>query len=225
MKLGYAPFGTWNMHSPIAPFEYLFDEGVDLCYEKDLSRVDAVILYGGSDISPSLYNEDRIRASGPLQPSERDLFEWEVCRQAVEAKKPIIGICRGAQLACAFAGGSLIQDVNRHTGDHKVTTFDGHEFSVTSAHHQMMYPYDIEHELLAWSSVNLATQYLPNTHKAKNLLSKRTKEPEVVYFPTINCLAVQCHPEWHTQYEHMLFNEWMFKIYQEKCCGNVLIEV
>ena len=51
--LAYSPFG--NGHS-IYPFDELFDNQVD-AYVNGFNGVDAFLLWGGTDIHPSFYNE------------------------------------------------------------------------------------------------------------------------------------------------------------------------
>ena len=192
------------------PFEGIFNKGVNL-YKQGLEGVDAVVLWGGSDISPSLYGETPIAWSGPEHPTKRDVLEWETVREAVAKNILLIGVCRGAQLLCAYAGGSLIQHADGHdNGEHFIDTYNNAYFKVSSSHHQMMYPFKVKHELLAWSAKNLATTYQSGVAKPSP-----EKEPEVVWFPTIRGLAIQCHPEWHTTTH---FNKWMFDEIEKRLC-------
>lgn len=214
--LGYAQHGPQN---GIGPFKALFNRSINLRYAKDLSECDAIVLWGGEDISPSLYEEERFRNSGPAAPSARDTFEWELINMAVSANIPIIGVCRGAQMLCAYAGGKLIQDVDGHgNGSHMITTDEGGDFLVTSCHHQMMYPFDINHKMLAWSKVHRSTHYNPqNTAHSAALDKHHVVEPEVVYFPDIKGFGVQCHPEWHFSGPELQFNTWMMGRIKELC--------
>lgn len=120
-------------------------------------------------------------------------------QRAIEMGIPIIGVCRGAQMLCAAAGGYLIQDVNGHHGRHEVTTYDGNKFIVNSIHHQMMVPNDVEHTLVGWSSSNLSTQagvpYYGYKQGEFFVPPADWREPEFVYFPKINGYAIQWHPE------------------------------
>lgn len=213
MIVGYSDYDCPT--DGMGPFKELFEYSRNLRYQTSLTGLDAVLLWGGSDISPSLYKQERIPNSGPTQPSERDVFEWEIIKEAEKNKIPIIGVCRGAQILCAYAGGKLIQDVNNHQHNHDITTVDGKHFLVNSHHHQMLYPYEVDHELLAWTSKHQATSYKPESFKGSLALEKRlVKEPEVVYFPKIKGIGVQCHPEWHRK-DHP-FNEWLLQTINNK---------
>lgn len=206
MKLGYCPMGNGDS---IGPFDELFSEKVDV--SKSVDGVDAVVFWGGTDICPQLYNEERSwKSQAQANPSSRDLFEWDVMRYCKLRDIPVIGICRGAQLLCAFNGGTLVQHCDNHgNGNHMVMTHDGMEYSTTSCHHQMMYPYDIEHKLLAWASPKRSSVYLDGRDK-QILAMEKQREPEVVYFPQNRGLAIQGHPEWMPQ--KALFVQWVLTL-------------
>ena len=158
---------------------------------------DAILFEGGSDIHPSIYNNPNTHSSVGDMPSRRDVFEVNAMKDAIKKKALIIGICRGAQLACALAGGKLVQHVNHHGRSHSVSTTDETIFNVSSVHHQQMYPWDIEHDLLAWS----AQSDVFLGHEIDEDLVYT--EPEAVYFPQINALAFQWHPEWAASTEEI----------------------
>jgi putative glutamine amidotransferase len=215
LSLGYSPYGAPPEPARSFPFDQIFDYGINLQYADSLHWVDAVVLWGGEDISPSLYDTERIDHSGPAVPSERDLFEWHILKEAKALGKPIIGVCRGAQMVCAFAGGKLVQDVSGHGNQHLIECYDGKKFSVTSSHHQMLYPYNVPHKLLAWSQTHKSKYYRGmKPEESQKFLDKIVKEPEVVYFPEINAMAIQCHPEWHPKKDD--FNDWILNQIIEK---------
>ncbi|MEX2489903.1 MAG: gamma-glutamyl-gamma-aminobutyrate hydrolase family protein [Pseudomonadales bacterium] len=77
----------------------------------DIPReLDAIIISGGDDIHPSLY-EGEIH-SDETDP-ERDQLEIQCITTAINRDIPILGICRGAQLINVVSGGSLYGDI-RH---------------------------------------------------------------------------------------------------------------
>ncbi len=75
-----------------------------------LKEVDGVIFQGGDDVSPSSYGESPIRPEWEGDPI-RDQYEIALYREALEAKKPVLGICRGLQLINVAEGGTLFQDI------------------------------------------------------------------------------------------------------------------
>lgn len=85
-------------------------------------------------------------------PSRRDRVEVALISKAIDISMPIVGVCRGAQLACAAAGGILVQNVDQHNMSHRIITSEGDSLITSSVHHQMMYPWTVSHELLAWAA-------------------------------------------------------------------------
>lgn len=80
------------------------------------TALDGLVLQGGADISPLAYGEEPQKpewAGDPL----RDRYEIELVRAFTQAEKPVLGICRGAQLINVALGGSLHQDVPAHRSD------------------------------------------------------------------------------------------------------------
>ena len=153
-----------------------------------------LILHGGADISPTLYGQKPGKFTGADEElSPRDLSEVLLAKRAIELGIPIFGICRGAQLACSLAGGTLVQHTTGHGGgSHEVVTSGGKLYESTTCHHQMMNPWKINHELIAWAAPSLSRLYLEEHEHSVNM----PLEPEIVFFPDIKCLAVQGHPEW-----------------------------
>jgi gamma-glutamyl-gamma-aminobutyrate hydrolase PuuD len=95
-----------------------------------------------------------------------------------------------------MAGGKLIQHVSNHSGDHDIMTSDRLTFRANSIHHQMINPYNLDskqYKILAWSSRPLSKVYLGG--KGKIWLPVDFKEIEAIYFPQINAMGVQYHPE------------------------------
>ena len=161
-----------------------------------LGTNDILLLHGGEDISPSLYNHAKHPyTSAPAdRPGRRDRIEWALLQRAIELKIPVIGICRGAQMLCAAAGGYLIQHVENHGGYHDVQCADGSVVETNSCHHQMQYPFDVEHELLMWiEQKRSSVHYVGSGRSITNALEC---EPETVYYPRIRGFAPQWHPEW-----------------------------
>lgn len=75
-----------------------------------LKTVDAVILTGGEDITPSYYNEKpHPKAYDPA--AERDLSDSLLLKAAIKEDYPVLGTCRGMQLLNVVLGGTLYQDL------------------------------------------------------------------------------------------------------------------
>ncbi len=72
--------------------------------------LDALVLQGGADVSPASYGQKPLREDWSGDPI-RDRYEIELIDGFRKAGKPVLGICRGAQLINVAFGGTLIQDI------------------------------------------------------------------------------------------------------------------
>lgn len=179
------------------PFDVMFTEKIHTINPHDLREGDVLLVWGGEDISPALYNEPlNAYGDGDPNPSYRDHIEWSLMKMAVDLDIPIIGVCRGAQMLCALAGGSLWQDVSGHSGNHIVYTYDGKQLTTNSLHHQMMRLDTLkpdDYEVIAWTEARSKVYH----HSVCSVHLKKPGEvdPEFVYFPKVKGFAVQWHPE------------------------------
>jgi putative glutamine amidotransferase len=121
------------------------------CPEEMANFCDALMLTGGSDLSPSLYGEDILNETVKVN-ALRDSFEVKLATAFLKRKKPILTICRGFQLINVLLGGDLYQDLVAQKGlyhmdpqlRHPVHACEGSvlsqlfgtEFNVNSTHHQ-----------------------------------------------------------------------------------------
>lgn len=194
--LGYCPEGSFSGQG--YPFDVLFDKVVNVKKE-GLEGIDALVLWGGADIHASLYKQKASKLNHCWSlPSDRDVFEWSCLKWCKINDIPTIGVCRGAQMQCAFAGGTLAQHVEGHGRSHMVETHTGSRFFTSSVHHQMMNPYTnkVPHQLIAWASPGCSDLYVGEDNKQiEEMVLMR--EPEIVWFPEIRALAIQGHPEYN----------------------------
>lgn len=79
-----------------------------------MDQVDALILAGGVDVDPILYNEEPLAEIGVVEP-KRDSFEIALIEEAWKQGKAILGICRGLQILNVAFGGSLYQDLSYYS--------------------------------------------------------------------------------------------------------------
>ncbi len=216
--LAFSPFGRGNA---IEPFNEIFKKKFNPVEQGSLAGADAFLLWGGEDIHSSFYKQPAHPKNDNQNhsPSYRDLIEWELMREAYKRSIPIIGVCRGAQFLCVFAGGSLIQDCKGHYSGHGITTYDGLSMHAAANHHQMMNPKHNTYDLLAWAEKPLATDMVDGWGKpASGPLIEQNIDPEVLWFRDVKGLAIQPHPEWMPstsrfslwcleQIEHFCFNK------------------
>lgn len=191
------------------PFDHLFVDSIGTSDPDELTREDTLVVWGGEDISPALYNRKVSQWTGAnAWLSQRDRIESYMMDKAINLGIPIIGVCRGAQMLCAKAGGYLIQHVNNHCDSHKVVTDLGEKLKVNSLHHQMMVVDKTEHDMIAWCPTPLSDVYYDEDNTVDIKI-----EPELVFFNQIKGMAVQWHPEMMD--DHHATNQWFFNKLKE----------
>jgi putative glutamine amidotransferase len=162
----------------------------------DEGKWDALLLTGGSDISPMRYGAKKVSKHVYGVDEIRDYVEIEALKEARRRNAPVLGICRGAQMLNVEAGGTLRQHVGfHHSGvDHFVYTKKdsvlaneaGQQFYVISLHHQSV------------------GKVAPNF---RIVAEARDGMPEAIEGEDGRCLGVQFHPEMaaHKDYAKAIF--------------------
>jgi putative glutamine amidotransferase len=79
--------------------------------------LDGVVLAPGRDIEPACYGQEPHALLAATEP-QRDAFELELARAALERELPILGMCRGIQMLNIALGGTLAQDVSLLSREH-----------------------------------------------------------------------------------------------------------
>ena len=78
--------------------------------ERFVALCDGFFFTGGADVDPMRYGEEKKDACGSLAVL-RDALEFAVMKKVLAADKPLLAVCRGAQVLNVFLGGSLYQDI------------------------------------------------------------------------------------------------------------------
>jgi putative glutamine amidotransferase len=90
-------------------------ETIRLSYKENnfdqIARCNGIVLSGGEDVHPRFYNKKEYIGLCHEIDERRDDFEWRVLETVEEKKLPLLGICRGLQMANVFYGGTLIPDI------------------------------------------------------------------------------------------------------------------
>lgn len=153
--------------------------------------VQGVVLTGGNDIA--LEPSGSACFNGSSGSAQRNTVEAELLRMALDARIPVLGICRGMQFINVFFGGRLIHDVVSfkdgmldHVGQPHWATFTdpglicplaADEFVVNSFHNHGVTQDSLAPELRAFA-----------VSKPDNLV-------EGIVHPTHRILGIQWHPE------------------------------
>jgi putative glutamine amidotransferase len=82
-----------------------------------VEEFDGLVLSGGADLAPSWYGQPPLEnANLDLVNPRRPEFEAKVVSDFWDARKPVLGICYGAQFLNVWRGGALFQDLILQTG-------------------------------------------------------------------------------------------------------------
>src|SRR5580765_2166311 len=73
-------------------------------------ELDGLLLMGGSDVSPESYGEKALKPEWNGD-RIRDEYEIALLRAFMDEGKPVLGVCRGAQVINVALGGTLYQDI------------------------------------------------------------------------------------------------------------------
>jgi len=73
-------------------------------------ELDGLVLMGGSDVCPEMYGEKALRPEWNGD-RIRDEYEIALMRAFTSVRKPVLGLCRGAQVINVAFGGTLYQDL------------------------------------------------------------------------------------------------------------------
>lgn len=161
---------------------------------KNPQDIDLVLFTGGEDVNPTYYFEKTGKYTSFNE--TRDRKELEVFEK-FRNNSFLLGVCRGSQFLTVLSGGKLIQHVEGHCKDHSILV-NGQRYQITSSHHQMLYPFDLNknsYELIAHSEYFQSKTYL-NGNDEEIELPKGFLEPEIIYYNYTNALCIQGHPEW-----------------------------
>ncbi|WP_295789750.1 gamma-glutamyl-gamma-aminobutyrate hydrolase family protein [uncultured Veillonella sp.] len=78
--------------------------------EELVAMCDGFIIPGGPDIDPLLFGEEPIPQLGYVN-FKRDIFEKALILEAQAKHKPVLGLCKGAQMINVALGGTVYQDL------------------------------------------------------------------------------------------------------------------
>ena len=191
----YGIYHNWVAHAvPSATIVKLSAKANNL---HDANQCHGIVLTGGEDVHPRFYNKPDylpLCYADDLN-EQRDAFELKLLELTENLKIPVLGICRGMQIANVFFGGTLIPDLptwgkQGHSKDangkdsyHEVNLAGEKDdqgegkHEVNSNHHQSV---DIPAEMLvitAWSPDGVA-EAAERKQKEKSFLQLVQWHPE-----------------------------------------------
>lgn len=165
-----------------------------------LSRLDGLLLTGGGDIAPERYGGQPHPRVYDIDP-DRDRMELDLVKLAVDAGKPLLGICRGFQVVSVALGGSLYEDIlDQHPEALKHDYFPDYPRD-RLAHPVRVIPDSRLAEILGSTELEVNSLHHQGVRQVPAALHTTALAPdgipEAVELPGHPFgLAVQWHPEW-----------------------------
>ncbi|MBV6411371.1 MAG: gamma-glutamyl-gamma-aminobutyrate hydrolase family protein [Burkholderiales bacterium] len=162
-------------------------------------NLDGLILQGGADVSPRAYGEEPLREAWSGDPV-RDAYELELLHEFMEARQPVLGICRGMQLINVALGGTLFQDLPTQCPGavaHESEAYDRNAHAVA---------FEEKGQLARWFGGAAGGQVISIHHQAVNRLGRELVVEARAADGVIEAVrwtgrgfvcGVQWHPEFH----------------------------
>jgi putative glutamine amidotransferase len=159
-----------------------------------LAGLAGIVFTGGSDLDPSHYGQAR-HPSTRVRP-ERDAAELVLLRAALDARLPVLGICRGMQLMAVARGGRLHQHLPEVLGHHGHRPDSGPKFG---RHPVRLAPGSLAYAVLGASAIVNSFHHQgvadpgglrPTGWSPDDGLIEAVEDPDLPF-----ALGVQWHPE------------------------------
>ncbi len=188
--------------------------------EDYIGTIDGLLITGGIDVHPLLYNENPIRECGDFD-YEVDILHIELIKTAIKKNIPILGICRGLQLINVTLGGSLYQDIGQ------IENSNGHMFMRDES--QIVHIVNIQKDTILHRLYGDSIYVNSMHHQAikdlgKNLTVSAYSEDKIVeaieYKDKPFIMGVQWHPEAMLKKHHSMKK--IFDLFIEKTNNQIL---
>lgn len=184
---------------------------------ESIEEYDALILPGGDDIDPVFFHQE-MNGSRDID-HELDVTQLTLCRRFAEEGKPILGICKGAQVINVCFGGDIIQDLPDGKREHH----SYHQGLGTGEYHETdIVPGSFLAKLYGEHVVTNSYHHQAIGKVGEGLEVLQKSDDGVIEFMAHESLpiyAVQWHPEkncWDTAKEGVADGEPLFTYFAEK---------
>lgn len=175
-----------------------------LDFDELLAAVDGILFTGSpSNVEPHHY-EGPPSAPGTLHDAHRDATTLPLIPKAIEARVPVLGICRGFQEMNVAFGGTLAQKVHELPGrlDHRDDETQPLEVQYGPAHEVCLEAEGLLRALAGRDTVTVNSLHSQGIERLGRGLSVEARAPDglIEAFRVQDAakfaLAVQWHPEW-----------------------------
>jgi len=164
-------------------------------------ELDGLVLMGGSDVCPASYGEKALKPEWNGD-RIRDDYEIALLRAFMSLHKPVLGVCRGAQVINVAQGGTLYQDLptqaphalnhrnwaSYEANCHATSIVAGSSLARLYANHALTKTNSIHHQAIRDLGRDLVVEAWSEPDRIVEAI--RYTGPSYVF-------AVQWHPEFH----------------------------
>lgn len=166
-----------------------------------LHKLNGIMLTGGRDYNPNLYNETAC-SKVELCDETRNEFDVRLMQAAIEETKlPVLGICAGLQLLNISLGGSLIQDIPSEKPESPVVHTSHNGWNEGFTHHAVrIQPQSMLAEIYSEEELSVPTSH----HQAIKNLGKGLKPTAYADDGIIEAVELEGRPftigvQWHPE--------------------------
>ena len=203
-----ATSGVWNTHAVFLPWAYatpvISAGGAVVVLPPQpptpdavaavLGTLDGLYLAGGYDVDPALYRADAHAETDTPRP-DRDAWEIALFNGACALGLPVLGVCRGAQIANVARGGTLTQHLPDHVGHAGYQGGDAVYRRVAvsiTADSQLASLHPVHREVPVYhhQAIDAVGEGLVVTARSVDGVVEAVEDPSLKF-----CVAVQWHPE------------------------------
>ncbi len=121
---------------------------------KAIEACDGIVMTGGGDVSPQLYNGPANHPKLDGVDPKRDTFERKVIEYALKEQLPLLGVCRGMQLVNVHFGGTLMPDIEEA----------GYRSHRGTKEHECRHIVQVSNSVLLASTVAMVTGEVNSSH-------------------------------------------------------------
>ncbi len=180
-----------------------------------LERFDGLILSGGEDVDPSLYDAPNTDSIEPDIRADQSDIAYLQAAQALDV--PVLAVCRGAQILNVAFGGTLHQHMWSHDGAHPPRSETGDTKADADAffanrHDVELTPGSRIADILRSTAISVNSLHHQAADRVGSDLDVTGRAPdgtvEVLEHVTGRIIGVQWHPEWLAEQGQPLF-DWL----------------
>ena len=168
------------------------------------AECDGVLLMGGGDIDPSHFRTVA-HPTTKIDDPRRDELELALARRAIVDRKPMLGVCRGAQTIAVAQGGTLHQHLPESVPDERHGVSEGGNYDDllkrAQRHDVLLEPQSHIRKILGKDRVSVPSGHHQAVDVPGNDLIISGRSPkgvaEVIEHidPSYFCFGIQSHPE------------------------------